>query len=116
MEMKGGQPAQGPPNGFSVVPSLPRRADDRAARTPSAWLRRERFARDHPEIPLSSCRVGTHLVFRATEPDGVREYDDAGAMMDDLEARYPGPCFTAPGKADQETGHGHQFSRARSRI
>ncbi len=87
--MNGGQPAQGPPNGFSVVPLLPRRADDRSAATPSAWLRRERFARDHPKIPLSSCRVGTRLVFRVTELDGVREYDDAAAMMDDLEARYP---------------------------
>jgi hypothetical protein len=111
-----GQPAQGPPNGFSVVSPLPRRADDRAARTPSEWLRRERFTRDHPEIPLSSCRVGAHLVFTAAEPDGVREYDDASAMMDDLEARYPGPCFTPPGKADQETGDEHQPPRARVRI
>ena len=87
--MNGGQPAQGPANGFSVVPTLPRRADDRAGGTPSAWLRRERFTRDHPEIPLSSHRVDGQLVFRVTEPDGAREYDNAAAMMDDLEARYP---------------------------
>jgi hypothetical protein len=71
-------------------PPLPRRRDDHAPRTPSAATRREAFARRHPDIPITTCREGTRLVFEVLEP-GKREatYHDADAMMDDLEARYP---------------------------
>jgi hypothetical protein len=69
---------------------LPRRTEDRAPRTPSAAARRNRFARRHPEVPISVRREGTRLVFDVAEPGGeTRAYQDADAMMDDLEARYP---------------------------
>jgi hypothetical protein len=71
-------------------PSLPRRADDPAPRTPSALDRRERFADRHPEIPITTRREGVGLVFEVTEPGkAAAVYHDADAMMDDLEARYP---------------------------
>jgi hypothetical protein len=79
-----------PNTGFSGAPPLPRREDDRAPRTPSAAVRREAFARRHPEILISARREGTCLVFEVTEPGRqVAVHHDAGAMMDDLEARYP---------------------------
>ena len=69
---------------------LPRREDDSAPRTPSAALRRERFARRHPEVAVTVRREGSGLVFDIAEP-GKRPvvYRDADTMMDDLEARYP---------------------------
>ena len=69
---------------------LPRRADDRAPRTPSAAVRRDQFARRHPEILVTVRREGSGLVFDVAEP-GKRPavYHDADAMMDDLEARSP---------------------------
>jgi hypothetical protein len=71
-------------------PPLPRRADDRAPRTPSAAGRREEFARRHPEVPITVRREGTRLVFEASEPGkAAQAYRDPDAMMDDLEARYP---------------------------
>jgi hypothetical protein len=69
---------------------LPRREDDSAPRTPSAAARRERFARLHPEIPITTRRDDAGLVFDVTEPGReTRACRDANAMMDDLEARYP---------------------------
>jgi hypothetical protein len=71
-------------------PPLPRRKDDRAARTPSAAARREAFARNHPEVSITVRREGTRLAFDVLEPGRQAEaYHDADAMMDDLEARYP---------------------------
>jgi hypothetical protein len=71
-------------------PPLPRRKDDHAPRTPSAALRREAFARRHPEIPVTARREGTRLVFEVAEPGKPAEvHHDADAMMDDLETRYP---------------------------
>jgi hypothetical protein len=43
-------------SGFSTVPPLPSRKDDRAPCTPSAATRRERFTRTHPEILIISRR------------------------------------------------------------
>ena len=77
-------------SGFSVSSPLPSRRDDRAPRTPAAAARRERFATRHPEVLISTRREGTRLVFDVSEPSrSGRAYDDADAMMDDLEARYP---------------------------
>jgi hypothetical protein len=71
-------------------PALPRRKDDHTPRTPSAVVRRERFARHHPEIPITARREGTSLVFEVAEPGKEAElYNDPDAMMNDLEARYP---------------------------
>jgi hypothetical protein len=69
---------------------LPRRRDDHTPRAPSAVIRREEFARHHPEIPITARREGTRLVFEVSEPGKAAEpYADPDAMMDDLEARYP---------------------------
>jgi hypothetical protein len=74
----------------SWMPPLPARRDDRAHHTPSAVVRRERFARKHPEIPISTRREDGQLLFEAPDPDGaVKEYKDANAMMNDLETWYP---------------------------
>jgi hypothetical protein len=71
-------------------PPLPRRKDDRKPRTPSAVTRRERFARNHPEVPITPRREGGRLVFDVSEPGKERDtYDDPDVMMNDLEARYP---------------------------
>jgi hypothetical protein len=52
--------------------------------------RRERFAREHPEIQLTTRRDGSRLLFEVSEPDrAAAAYDDADTMMNDLEARYP---------------------------
>lgn len=81
---RGGQGNSGP-GGL-----LPRRADDRAPRVPSAAARRDGFARRHPEIPITGRREGARLVFDVTAPgEPARVYRDAVAMMDELEARYP---------------------------
>jgi hypothetical protein len=83
----------------SSAPPLPSRKDDHEPRTPSAATRRERFAYDHPEIPITTRREGTRLVFDVAEPGRpVEAYSDADAMMDDLEARHPAP--------DQPAGEG----------
>lgn len=77
-------------NSAAAGPPLPRRTEDHVPRTPSAAARRNRFARRHPEVPISVRREGTRLVFDVAEPGGeTRAYHDADAMMDDLEARYP---------------------------
>jgi hypothetical protein len=77
-------------SGFSTMPPLPTRRGDRAPRTPSAAGRRERFARKHPEIPLTTRREGSRLLFEVSEPGrAALAYDDADVMMNDLEARYP---------------------------
>jgi hypothetical protein len=71
-------------------PALPKRKDDRAPRTPSAVVRREKFTRNHPKIAITTRRKGTRLVFEVAEPGSAPElYDDPDAMMNDLEARYP---------------------------
>lgn len=76
-------------------PPLPRRKDDRAPRTPSAVVRREEFARRHPEILVTARREGARLMFDVSGPDKRADvYQDADAMMDDLEARYPRPLHT----------------------
>jgi hypothetical protein len=83
------QDRQGFGNAGSGGP-LPRRKDDRTPRTPSAAIRREAFARRHPEIPITVRREGTRLAFDVIEPGKqVEVYHDADAMMDDLEARHP---------------------------
>jgi hypothetical protein len=75
---------------FGGLPPLPRRKDDHTPRTPSAVVRRERFAGNHPDIPITARREGTSLVFEVSEPGNAPElYDDPDAMMNDLEARYP---------------------------
>jgi hypothetical protein len=77
-------------SGFSVIPPLPSRRGDRAPRTPSAAARRDRFTRRHPEVLITTRRAGTRLVFDVSEPDkAATAYDDADAMMNDLEAGYP---------------------------
>jgi hypothetical protein len=77
-------------SGFAAFPPLPSRRDNSAPRTPSAAARRERFARRHPEVLITTRREGTRLVFDVSEPDtSARAYDDADVMMNDLEARYP---------------------------
>lgn len=76
-------------SGFSPVP-LPSRRDDLAPRTPSAAARRELFARKHPGILITARRDGGRIVFEVSEPGrAATAYDDAAAMMDDLEARHP---------------------------
>jgi hypothetical protein len=77
-------------SGPGRTPPLPARQDDHPPRTPSALERRERFARKHPGIPVTTRREGRRLLFDVTEPGGtVTAYKNAGTMMDDLEARYP---------------------------
>jgi hypothetical protein len=62
----------------------------RARRTMSVLERRERFERRHPEIPITIRREGGRLLFEVSAPNSVAvAYEDADAMMDDLEARYP---------------------------
>jgi hypothetical protein len=76
--------------GFGVIPPLPGRRDDRAPRTPSAAARRERFARKHPEVVISIRRESTRLLFDVSEPgQPAKSYENADAMMDDLEDRHP---------------------------
>ena len=76
-------------SGFSPAP-LPSRHDDHTPRTPSAAARREAFARKHPEVPITARREGGRVVFEVSEPGrAAAAYDDATAMMDNLEARYP---------------------------
>ncbi len=59
------------------------------ARRLSALERRERFEREHPEVRFSARREGARLVIEVSEPGRpTAAYDDASAMMDDLEARY----------------------------
>lgn len=63
----------------------------RARHTMSALECRERFALSHPEIPIRTRREGGRLRFEVSAPDSAAvAYEDADAMMDDLEARYPG--------------------------
>jgi hypothetical protein len=77
-------------SGFSAISPLPSRRDDRAPRTPSAAARRERLETRHPEVLITTRREGTRLIFDVSEPGrSARAYDDADAMMNDLEARYP---------------------------
>jgi hypothetical protein len=77
-------------SGFSAIPPLPSRREDRAPRTPSAAARRDRFSRRHPEVLITTRRVGARLVFDVSEPDkAATAYEDADAMMNDLEDKYP---------------------------
>jgi hypothetical protein len=77
-------------SGFSTIPPLPSRRDDRVPRTPSAAARRDRFACRHPEVLITTRREGTRLVFDVSEPGkAAKAYDDADVMMNDSEARYP---------------------------
>jgi hypothetical protein len=77
-------------SGFGVKPPLPGRRDDRAPRTPSAAARRNSFARKHPEVLITIHREGTRLLFDVSEPgQPAKAYEDADAMMNDLEDRYP---------------------------
>jgi hypothetical protein len=63
---------------------------DRARRA-TALQRRERFERKHPEIPITTRREHGRLLFEVSAPDSAAvACEDADAMMDDLEARYPG--------------------------
>jgi hypothetical protein len=76
--------------GFGAKPPLPGRRDDRPPRTPSAAARRDSFARRHPEVLISIRREGARLLFDVSEPDQpAKAYEDADAMMNDLEDRYP---------------------------
>jgi hypothetical protein len=76
-------------SGFGVNPQLPTRKDA-APRTPSALLRREAFASRHPEIPITTRRQDGRLIFEVSPPgSAAATYDDATAMMNDLEAKYP---------------------------
>lgn len=80
--------------------SLPSEED--RARRATALERREKFERRHPEIKIATRRDGGRLLFEVSEPvpegpdgepvpgDPARAYDNATAMMDDLERRYPG--------------------------
>jgi hypothetical protein len=76
-------------SGFGVNPQLPARKDA-APRTPSAVTRREAFARRHPEVIITPRRQDGRLIFEVSAPgSSAAAYDDANAMMNDLEARYP---------------------------
>jgi hypothetical protein len=77
-------------SGFGGMWPLPARGDDRAPQTPSAAGRRDKFARKHPEISITTRREGGRLLFEVNEPGSAAvAYEDANAMMNDLEARYP---------------------------
>lgn len=59
-------------------------------RSRQATDRRERFAERHPDIKFSTRRDGGRLIFEVSEPGRPAwATNDADAMMDDLEARYP---------------------------
>ena len=75
-------------SGFSAG-RLPARKDAEP-RTPSAALRREAFASKHPEVTITPRRQDGRLIFEVSAPgSAAAAYDDAHAMMNDLEARYP---------------------------
>lgn len=78
-------------SGFQVdLPPLPARSDGTVQRTPSAAARRNAFTARHPEIPITARRQAGRIIFEVAEPGRApAAYDDAIAMMDDLEARYP---------------------------
>jgi hypothetical protein len=82
--------------GFQAGTPLPARRDGIVQRTPSAAARRNAFAIRHPAIPITTRREGGRIVFQVREPGRpAADYDDADAMMDGLESRYPPPV---PGK------------------
>jgi hypothetical protein len=59
-------------------------------RSRQAAERRNRFAAKHPAINFSSRLEDGRLVFEVSEPGRPAwATNDADAMMDDLEARYP---------------------------
>jgi hypothetical protein len=71
-------------------PPLPARRDGSVQGTPSAAARRNNFTVRHPEVPITARREGGRIVFEVTEPGRpAAAYDNADAMMDDLESRYP---------------------------
>jgi hypothetical protein len=52
--------------------------------------RREEFEQAHPEVSINLRRVDGRLVFEVSEPGKAAvAWDDANAMLDDLEKRYP---------------------------
>jgi hypothetical protein len=73
-------------------PPLPARRDGTVSGTPSAAARRSAFNSRHPEIAITARREGGRVVFEVSEPGRpAAAYDDADAMMNDLESRYPPP-------------------------